>query len=326
MPTALITCLHLQREFDRFRPEFDRLGVDPLLPRIDGQQLDASAMATLITRADAVIAGDDAIDARVLEAGKASGLRAVIKWGVGTDSIDAEAAARHEIPVYNTPGVFADEVADLAMSHLLMLARGTHLMHDSVLAGDWTAVQGRSLTGLGAGVIGLGTIGCAIARRAAAFGMSVSGYDVRKVPRSEHRVDDLEQVGFDELCARSDVVLVACKLTPENHHLISEDALSRMKEGVLLINVARGALVDQAALRRALAEGKVAGAGLDVFEEEPLPPADPLRDFSDRCVFTTHSGSNTKEAVARINRMTIDILLDVLGLKPAEGFAPNRVA
>ncbi|HYH62206.1 MAG TPA: phosphoglycerate dehydrogenase [Solirubrobacterales bacterium] len=326
MPVALITCLHLQRDFERFRPELESLGVEPVLPEVEGQQLDAPAMGEVIEGAAAVIAGDDVIDAKVLEAGKASGLEAVIKWGVGTDSIDAEAASRLGIPVFNTPGVFADEVADLAMSHLLMLARGTHRMHESILEGEWEAVQGRSLSGLVAGVVGLGTIGCAIGRRAAAFGMSVCGYDVREVPPEEHGVEGLEQVGFEELCARSDVVLVACKLTPENHHLISEEALGRMKQGVVLINVARGALVDQAALHRALESGKVAGAGLDVFEEEPLPPTDPLRDFSDRCVFTTHSGSNTKEAVARINRMTIDILLDVLELKPAQGFQPNRVA
>jgi phosphoglycerate dehydrogenase-like enzyme len=326
MPTALITCLHLQRSFDRFKPEYEQLGVTPVLPEVPGQQLDASAMASLIRGVDVVIAGDDVINADVLEAGKASNLRAVIKWGVGTDAIDTTAATRLGLPVYNTPGVFADEVADLALSHLLMLARRTHEMHASVLEGGWLQIAGRSLAGLTAGVIGLGSVGCAIARRVTAFGMSVCGYDIRHVPPSEHGIDALRQVDLDAVYAESDVVFIACQLTSDNRHLVSQSAFNRMKKGVLIINVARGGLIDQAALVEALEAGTVAGAGLDVFEDEPLPPDDPLRAFSHRCVFTTHNASNTAEAVARTNRMTTDILFDLLGLKKVERFVPNRVA
>jgi len=327
MPTALITCLHLQRGFESFRLEYEELGVTPVLPPVEGQQLDAESMAALVADgADAVIAGDDVIDATVLEAGKTAGLKAIVKWGVGVDAIDTDAAARLGIPVFNTPGVFADEVADLALSHLLLLVRKTHEMHASVIAGDWLQVQGRSLAGLQAGVIGLGAIGSAIARRAAAAGMSVSGYDVRDVPAAEHGVAELRQVDLEALFAESDVIFVACKLTPENRHLLSDAAFGRMKPGVLVINTARGALVDQAALVRALEAGTVAGAGLDVFEDEPLPVDDALRAFADRCVFTTHNGSNTAEAVARINRLTTDILFDALGVKRLESLVPNRVA
>lgn len=326
MPTALITCLHLQRDFDQLRPEYEELGVDAVLPEVPGQQLDAATMAELIADADAVIAGDDALDAHVLEAGKAAGLRAVIKWGVGTDAIDLDAATRLRLPVFNTPGVFGEEVADLALSHLLMLARKTHQMHQSVLEGGWRQVQGRTLRGMSAGVIGLGAIGRAIAHRASAFGMELRGCDVRTVDASEHGVPGLEQVGFEELCATSDVVFAACHLTPQSRGILSREAFARMKRGAYVINVARGPLIDQAALVDALRDGTVAGAGLDVFENEPLPADDPLREFADRCVFTTHNGSNTREAVARINRMTTDILFDVLGVRKLNGYVPNRVA
>lgn len=325
MPAALITCLHLQRGFERFRPEFERLGVTPVLPAIDGQRLDAAAMVLLIGDVDAVIAGDDVIDGEVLRAGKASRLRAVIKWGVGTDSIDTAAAARLEVPVFNTPGVFSDEVADLAISHLLMLARRTHELHASVLDGGWAQIQGRTLAGRTAGVLGLGSVGSAIARRAAAFGMEVIGYDVRDVASADHGVPGLRQVALDAVYADSDVVFVACGLTAENYHLLSRAQFDAMREGVLIVNTARGGLIDQAALVEALSSGRVAGAGLDVFETEPLPSDDPLRAFSDRCVFSTHNASNTAEAVARTNRITTDILFDVLGLKKAERFTPNRV-
>jgi D-3-phosphoglycerate dehydrogenase len=293
---------------------------------VEGQRLDAAAMASVIQDVDAVIAGDDVIDGEVLRVGRASRLRAVIKWGVGTDSIDTAAAARLGVPVYNTPGVLADEVADLAMSHLLMLARRTHEQHASVVDGGWAQIQGRTLAGMTAGILGLGSVGSAIARRAAAFGMDVIGYDIRPIASADQPAPGLRQVALDAVYADSDVIFVACELTPENHHLLSRAAFDAMRQGVLVVNVARGELIDQSALVEALGSGKVAGAGLDVFEDEPLPADDPLRAFADRCVFSPHNGSNTAEAVARTNRITTDILFQVLGLREAEGFTPNRVA
>jgi D-3-phosphoglycerate dehydrogenase len=326
VPTALITCLHLQRGFEPLRPEYERLGVTAVLPPIEGQRLEAAQMASLVGDVDAVIAGDDVIDAEVLRAGAESRLRAVIKWGVGTDAIDTAAAARLGIAVFNTPGAFADEVADLALGHLLMLARRTHELHASVLDGGWEQIQGRTLAGMTAGIVGLGSVGSAIARRAAAFGMEVIGCDVREVAPAEHGVAGLRQVGLDPLLAQSDVVFLASGLTAENYHLLSRAQFDAMREGVLIVNVARGGLIDQAALVEALQSGRVAGAGLDVFEREPLPADDPLRAFSDRCAFSPHNASNTAEAVARTNRVASEILFDALGLKQAEGFTPNRVA
>ena len=326
MPVALITCLHLQRHFGKYRRQYEDLGVTPLLPEITGQQLSAEEMRAHISGVDVVIAGDDVVDASVLEAGKASRLKAVVKWGIGTDGIDKARAAELGIPVFNTPGVFSHEVADLAMSLLLMLARRTHAMHASVAAGGWLKVEGRSLSGLTAGVVGLGAIGSEIARRAGAFGMRVLGHDVRVLEDAERRDLGVVQVPFDELLSASDVVILACSLTAENRHLMNVDAFGCMKQGSYLVNVSRGPLVDETALVAALADGRLAGAGLDVFEREPLPADSPLRRFEDRCVFTTHSGSNTAEAVARINQRTTDILFDVLGVRSASGFVPNRVA
>lgn len=324
MPKALITCLHLQRQFESFRPRYEALGVTPILPRIDGQQLDAAAMRSAIVGVDAVIAGDDQIDASVLEAGKASGLKAVIKWGIGTDGIDKPKAAALGIPVYNTPGTFSNEVADLAMSLLLNVVRQTHLMHASVIEGGWMKVPGRTLAGMTAGVVGLGSIGLGIARRAVAFGMNVIGSDVRALPAETLASQGIAQVELEALLTSSDVILLACDLTVSNRHLINADALARMKTGVFIVNVSRGPLIDEAALCVALASGKVAGAGLDVFEVEPLPKDSPLRRFQS-CVFSTHNGSNTVEAVARVNQMTTDILFHVLGIEKIN-FSPNRVA
>lgn len=325
MVKALVTCLHLQRNFESFRPQYESLGVTPVLPKIDGQQLDAAGMLANILDCDAVIAGDDTIDASVLEAGVKSKLKAVIKWGIGTDSIDKVTAKSLGIPVYNTPGVFSNEVADLAISLLLNVVRGTHLMHQSVAQGGWLKIEGRSLTGLTAGVIGLGSIGQGIAKRAKAFGMSLVGYDVNPIDAKTLGELDVKQVPLNDLFAQSDVIMLACNLTPDNRHLLNADAFKQMKPGVIIVNVARGPLIDETALIDALSSGRVSAAGLDVFEVEPLPMSSPLHDFKS-VVFATHNGSNTREAVARINQMTTDILFHILGLKPASGFEPNRVA
>ncbi|BAQ15714.1 phosphoglycerate dehydrogenase [Methyloceanibacter caenitepidi] len=324
MYRALVTCHHLQRYFEDFRPFYEAAGVEPILPTIEGQQLDAAAMREAIVGVDAVIAGDDEIDASVLEAGKSSQLKAVIKWGIGTDSIDKAKAAELGIPVYNTPGTFANEVADLALSLLLNVLRQTHHMHNSVREGGWRKVPGRSLAGMTAGVIGLGSIGQAIAKRTVAFGMETIGYDVREIDQETLSALGVMQVDLPALFAQSDAILVACELTPESRHLLRDETFAQMKEGVYIVNVSRGPLIHEAALCRALESGKVAGAGLDVFEVEPLPQTSALHGF-DTAVFSTHNGSNTIEAVARVNAMTTDILLHVLGLKDLD-FTPNRVA
>ena len=324
MSKALITCHHLQRHFEDFRPRYEAIGVEPILPRIEGQQLDAIAMRDAIVGVDAVIAGDDQIDASVLEAGKASCLKAVIKWGIGTDSIDKAKASELGIPVYNTPGTFANEVADLAISLLLSVLRQTHLMHNSIREGGWRKVQGHSLAGMVSGVIGLGSIGLAIARRTRAFGMTTIGCDVREIAPEVLASNGVTQVNLGALLAKSDAILIACELTPHNRHLLNRDAFAHMKDGVYIVNVSRGPLINEVALCAALRSGKVAGAGLDVFEEEPLPLESALRGF-ESCVFSTHNGSNTVEAVARVNAMTTDILFYLLGLQKID-FTPNRVA
>jgi phosphoglycerate dehydrogenase-like enzyme len=324
MPRALITCHHLQRHFEDFRTRYEAMGVEPILPTIEGQQLEAAAMREAIDGIDAVIAGDDQIDASVLEAGKASALKAVIKWGIGTDSIDKVKAAELGIPVYNTPGTFANEVADLAISLLLNVLRQTHLMHTSIKEGGWRKVQGRSLAGMTAGVIGLGSIGLAIARRTAAFGMTTIGYDIRPISAEVVAQNNVTQVDLNDLFSRSNAILLACELTPANRHLLNADTFARMANGVYIVNVSRGPLIDETALCAALESGRVAGAGLDVFETEPLPEGSALRGF-DSCVFSTHSGSNTIEAVARVNEMTTDILFNILDLQQID-FTPNRVA
>jgi len=311
--TLLITCGHLIRHYQRYAKELEAQGIAVTLPSVAGQQLDADAMRSAIAGQNLVIAGDDIIDRSVLQAGKSGGLKAVIKWGIGTDGIDKVAARELGISVYNTPGAFSDEVADCAAAYVVMVARGLHLMNASVWAGGWRKVEGMSLRGRTAGVIGLGGIGRATCRRLAAFGMKVIGSDPVAIDATALAADGVEQVPLDRLLAESDIVVVTCALTPESHHLLSEAAFAKTKRGVRIVNVSRGPVIDETALVSALKSGQVATAALDVFEVEPLPAESPLRAF-DHLMFGTHNGSNTAEAVQRVNRLTLDLALDLFGL------------
>jgi len=320
----VVTCHHLQRHLEKFRPELESAGIEAEAPPIPGQQFMAPQMRELLQNADLVIAGDDFIDRAAIEAGKNNRLKAIIKWGIGTDAIDKEAARELGIPVYNTPGVFSDEVAELALSYLLLLARQLHKMHQSVLDGGWLQIEGRTIKGKTAGVIGLGSIGRGIASRCKALGMNVLGYDPYPADPDWLAENSVRQCAFDEVLQGADYVFLACNLTEENRHMMDDRAFGKMRKGASIINVGRGPLIDERALVRALENGQVAAAGLDVFEEEPLPADSPLRRF-DQCVFGTHSGSNTFEAVDRVNRMTVDIALHLLTGKELT-FPLSRVA
>lgn len=306
---VLITCPQLQRTIDHYRDLFAEQGIEIELPHVI-QQLSESELLEIIDRYDGVIAGDDEFTARVLEKGRL--LKIIVKWGIGMDAIDLEAAKRLGIRVVNTPGVFADEVADVVMGYIILLARQLHKLDQSVRTGGWAKIQGISLRGKTLGVIGVGSIGRAVVRRAIVAGMSVVGHDIAPVPTAFVQETGLCLVEFNELLRTSDFISFNCNLTPSNRHMLGPREFALMKRGVYIVNTARGALIDEAALVQALREGKVAGAALDVFENEPLPLESPLRQF-DNCIFGTHNSSNTREAVMRVNELAIRNLLDGLG-------------
>lgn len=309
---VLITCPHLQRTIDLYRDRFTDQDIAIEVPPLV-QQLSEDELLAIIDRFDGAIAGDDPFTAKVLEKGQR--LKVVAKWGIGLDAIDREAAKRLGIRVCNTPDVFADEVADVVMGYLILLTRQLHKLDRSVREGGWLKIQGRSLRGKTMGVIGVGSIGRAVVQRSVAAGMSVVGYDVASIPESFVRETGMESVELDRLLQVSDVISLNCNLSPENHHLLDRNKFARMKEGVYIINTARGSLIDETALIEALKKGKIGGAALDVFEQEPLPMESPLHQFED-CIFGTHNSSNTLEAVMRVNEMAIQNLIEGLEGSP----------
>lgn len=307
---ALITCRQMQNCIDEFRGRLEGAGVELVLPSVVQQPTEDELIA-IIGGFDGMIAGDDPLTARVL--GHADQMKIISKWGIGTDGIDFDAAARHGISVTNTPGVFGDDVADVGMGYVVMLARQLHRIHDSVASGGWWKHEGRSLAGTTMGIAGFGSIGQAQARRGLGFGMHVVAYDPWEEAQAVGAAMGVEIVDLGGLFRGSDFLVLCCPLTDDNRHMVNADRLALMPEGASLVNVARGPLVDETALVDALQRGPLFAAAMDVFEEEPLAAEHPLRQFP-QCVFGSHNGSNTREGVLRASAQAVENLLAGLEL------------
>jgi glyoxylate reductase len=285
----------------------------PSPERLRAELRDAEGLLCLLT---------DRVDRALLAASPR--LRVVSSCSVGLDHVDLAAAGERGIPVGHTPGVLTETTAELAFALLLAAARRVAEGDRFVRAGLWTAERqwepdlllGRDLQGATLGVVGLGAIGRAVARRALAFGMRVLG-----VSRSRREMPGVASANLDEILAESDFVSLHVPLGPETRQLFGRAELARMKPGAILVNTARGGLVDEAALVEALRSGHLAAAGLDVFAEEPLPPASPLLGLPN-VVLLPHIGSASVATRARMADLAVENLLAGLEGRPL----PHRAA
>jgi D-3-phosphoglycerate dehydrogenase len=231
---------------------------------------------------------------------KAPRLRVIGRAGMGVDTIDVEEASRRKIAVLTAPGANSNSVAEYTFALLLALCRKVPPAAASVAAGKWDrkAFEGTELRGKTLGLVGLGRIGSLVASIASGFGMTVIGTDPIFTPDVATALR-VELLTLDELIRRADVVSLHAKLTPDTKHLLNETRLRAMKKGVLIVNTARGALIDDAALVRALEDGHVGGAALDVYDPEPLP-ADSVLRTAPNVVLTPHLAASAKEAQTRV--------------------------
>ncbi len=305
---VLVTSPPFLQVAERYERELQLHGIELVLKYPD-QCFTEAEMKRMIGDIDGIICGDDQITEEVLK--NANRLKVISKWGVGLDSINIEAAEARGIPVCNSPGAFSDACADAVMGYVIMLARGLHKTHALMVRGKWQKVPGMLLRGRTLGIIGVGNIGRQVARRAVAFGLRVIGNDICPVPRSFVAETRIEMCKKEELFSGSDFVVVSCDLNPGTLGLISAQALGKMKRSAYLVNVARGPIVDTQALVDALRDGRIAGAALDVFEDEPLPSDSELR-LLDNCILGAHNAYNADAAVEYVHRNTVDNLLKYL--------------
>jgi D-3-phosphoglycerate dehydrogenase len=305
-PLILVTCRQMRVELPQHRHRIESLGYEVLAPDLgDRQQFSAGELVEFGPRLVGIIAGDDELSREFFEGSPR--LKTVIRWGIGMDSVDHEAAIRHGVTVRNTPGVFGAEVAESAFGYILNLARGHIEVDAAVRRGEWPKREGITLAGSQLGIVGMGSIGREIALRGRGFGMDVLGFD----PLVKFAPEAVSLVDLDCLLAGCRFIVLACPLTPETFHLINADRLAKVRPDAYLVNVARGPVVAEADLIDALANGRLAGAGLDVFEVEPLPPNSKLRAFPN-VVLGAHNASNTREGVARASKTAVDFLLEEL--------------
>lgn len=309
---VLVSAPYLIPFLDEYRPILEAAGAEVVAADVH-ERLSEAELLRVIGDIDGVICGDDEFTERVLAA--APRLKVIAKWGTGTDSIDRAAAERRSIAVRNTPDAFTQPVADTTLGYILAFARNLVRMDRDMRTGAWRKPPSISLRECTLGVIGVGTIGRAVTRRARAFGMRVVGHDIRQVPPAFIEETGIQMLPKDDVLRQADFLTLHTDLNPSSRRLIGGRELALMKPTAVLINTSRGPVVDETALIDALQQHRIAGAGLDVFEVEPLPVDSPLRRM-DNVLTAPHNSNSSPEAWRRVHESTIRQLREVLDAAP----------
>ncbi len=297
-----------------FKPDNDSPAMQKLKAFADelifnpyGRPMTEDELAKLLPGCSGMIAGLDFLTAEALCS--ADSLRVISRYGAGVDRVDITAASNHGIAVTNTPGANAKAVAELAFGLMLSVVRKIPMLDRKTKDGDWVRSSGTELGGKTLGLLGLGAIGKTVARQAQGFSMSVIAYDPY-IDTAYANDNDIAIVTLDELVAQSNVISLHVPLCNETRHLINAERIAQMKDGVIIINTARGGIIDEAAACDAIASGKIGGLGLDAYEQEP-PTRSKLFEF-DNVVLTPHAAAHTQEAKAGMAAMAVDNLIAVL--------------
>jgi len=311
----LLSAPYMIPVIDRYRSLFEQSGVEVIVAQVV-ERLSEEDLMRYVGEIDGVICGDDQFTEQVLEAASPR-LKVISKWGTGIDSIDNEAAVRLDIKICNTPAAFTDPVADTVMGYILAFARRGPWLDREMKAVRWEKLPGRSLNECTLGVVGVGNIGKAVLDRAQVFGMRLMGNDIIEINQDFVTRVGVEMTSLHELLSQIDFVSLNCDLNPTSHHLINRETLGFMKPGAVLINTSRGQVVDEVALIEVLQAGNLAGAALDVFEDEPLPPDSPLL-VMDNVMLAPHNANSSPRAWEHVHWNTVRNLFLGLGLEPPE--------
>ena len=283
MPTILFTAPYMIPFVDRFKPVFDKYGIELIVPDVK-ERMEEEHLLQYAGQFDGTICGDDRYTLRVIQACSPR-LKVISKWGTGIDSIDAEAFSRRQ-----------------------------PWMDKEMKSGKWEKIPGKALSESTLGIIGVGNIGKAVTRRARAFGMKVYGNDIVDIDHVFISETGIEMTSLENLLAKSDFVSLNCDLNPTSHHIMNANTFALMKPTAILINTARGPLVDEKSLIEALQAKRLSGAALDVFEVEPLPLDSPLMKM-DNVMLAPHNTNSSPAAWERVHWNTIKNLVEGLGME-----------
>lgn len=308
---VLVSAPYFLPVIDDWQKRLSGHGVELVAARVE-ERMSEEELLGVIGDIDGIVCGDDRITERVLDA--APRLKVISKWGTGIDSIDSEAAARRGIAVCRTPDAFSEPVADTVLGYMLTFARQLPRMDRDIRDGRWQKLHLVALGECVLGVVGVGGCGKAVVRRARAFGMRILGNDIVETPRDFIAETGIEMVALEELLTAADFVSLNPDLNPTSFHLIGQQQLAVMKPSAYLVNASRGPVIDEPELIKALQERRLAGAALDVFEEEPLPADSPLRQL-DNCLLAPHNANSSPRAWERVHENTVKNLLEGLGVR-----------
>ncbi|HEY59397.1 MAG TPA: phosphoglycerate dehydrogenase [Anaerolineae bacterium] len=315
MPKVLLSAPYMLPYKERFTPIFTHYGIELIIPEVH-ERLSEKEILAYAGDFDGTICGDDHYTKEVLIK-CAPRLKIISKWGTGIDSIDQQTAAELRIQVRNTPNAFTFPVADSVLGYILAFARCQPGMDRLVKAGKWEKLPGRSLSECTLGVIGVGNVGKAVLRRAHAFEMKLLGNDILSIAPDFILECGVEMTTLKDLLERSDFVSVNCDLNPTSYHLINTKTLSWARHGAVLINTARGPIVDEIALVEALNNGGISGAALDVFEVEPLTQDSPLLQMKN-VMLGSHNSNSSPKAWEHVHWNTIRNLLEGLQIQHSD--------
>ena len=309
---ALVTAPPILPKIFDYVDLFNDKSVEIIIPPFDViESLNESQLISLLSEIDGILCGDDQITKNVLESAKR--LKVISKWGTGIDSIDKINAEKLGIKVLRVKDVFSEPVSDTVLAYILLFSRKIIEKNNLVKNHEWKKTESYTLKEKSLGIIGLGHIGKTVAKKAYSLGMEVFGYDIREISPNSVRKTGIKMVPLYELLKRSDFVTLHCNLNDASFHLIGTNELKIMKPNSVLINTSRGEVIDQPALEDALQNKKISGAALDVFEVEPLPQKNILREMNN-VYLSPHNSNGSPSVFNNVDKLSIQNLFDGLNV------------
>jgi D-3-phosphoglycerate dehydrogenase len=311
------------KRIDNYKSEFEKNNLEYFCPEFK-QTITEQELIKILPEYDGWIIGDDPATKQVFEAGKKGKLKVAVKWGVGVDNVDFDACKELNIPITNIPGVFGEEVSDVAIGYLLCLSRKLHIIDNCVKNGEWFKPCGNSLTDKKVCLIGFGDIGRCTARKLLAFNMNVfvsdPGFEkindqivckYNPLLNIKSELNNVNITSLETAINNCDYIIVTCALNNFTYNLINKQNILLANPGVRIINVSRGPIINESDVIELLESNHIDAVGFDVFEKEPLEENNKLMCYKQN-IFGTHNGSNTIEAVDKVSLIAIDKLNDFL--------------
>lgn len=300
----VITCPRTEESVPEIEAILEPFGYDVSYHPPDGQGFDSHEMCSILEKASIAIVGDDEIDASVIDTAKE--IKLIIKWGVGMNQIDLDYAEKKSLTVVNSPSTLSTDVAEYTLLLMLLLLRKTNLVDTEIRNNNWYKPTGERLEGLDIGFIGFGNIGQSIYERIKNFNLNLFFYDPN-VEESSYDLITKKDLRF--IKQKCKIIILCCSLNDENYYLVDDEFIDELKNFPYIINVSRGQLIREDSLLSALDGKKIAGAALDVFEQEPLSTDSKLKSYKN-VVLSSHNASNTFEANSDVNGSIINQLKD----------------